>query len=122
MSQCKKLTKCLEFTKLLNMTITDKNLQQALQISHILRCISNPKRLLITCMLSEGERCVREILSRIGTTKGNISQHLKLLELNGLITSRRDGNRIYYSIADNKIRKLLQHIKKIYCADIRFKR
>lgn len=96
------------------------NFDKACEISKILDCLSNPNRLLITCMLIEGEKKPSEILDEIGTTKGNISQHLKLLELSGIIKAKRDGNKIYYSINDEKVKKLVTQIKKIYCAEIRF--
>lgn len=92
----------------------------AFEISKILDCLSNPNRLLITCMLIEGTKTPTEILDEIGTTKGNISQHLKLLELSGIIKAKRNGNKIYYSINDEKVKKLVTQIKKIYCAEIRF--
>ncbi len=97
-----------------------KNLEYAKYVSSIFSCLSNPNRLLITCFLINGEKSVGEIVNEIGTTKGNISQHLRLLELNGILQSRKNGNRIYYSIKDRRIKKFIYYVKKIYCADIEF--
>lgn len=97
-----------------------KNLKLAKRISSILSCLANPNRLMITCFLIEGEKSAGDILNEIGTTKGNISQHLKLLELHGILKSRKEGNRVYYSIRDYRIKKLIYYIRKIYCSDIKF--
>ncbi len=60
-----------------------------------------------------------ELLERLGTTKGNISQHLRLLEAKGLVNKRRDGNRIYYSIKDPRVGELLRCVKNLYCAGLK---
>jgi len=85
------------------------------KLAKTLRHIAHPLRLLIICMLAKNELFVGEIIDRLGTTKGNISQHLRILADNGLIARRRDGNRIIYRIEDGKLVKLLDAMKKLYC-------
>ncbi len=99
---------------------SSKKLESAKYVSSIFSCLSNPNRLLITCFLIKGEKSVGEIVNEIGTTKGNISQHLRILELNGILQSRKNGNRIYYSIKDERVKKIVYYVKKLYCADIKF--
>jgi ArsR family transcriptional regulator len=48
-----------------------------------------------------------------GTTMGNISQHLRILEDNGILTSNKDGNKVFYSIKNRKIIKLIKGIKEL---------
>ncbi len=80
--------------------------------------ISHPFRLLIICMLLKREMFVNELLEKLGTSKGNISQHLRVLSDHGLIAKRRDGNRIFYSIKDPKLADLIARIKALYCPNL----
>jgi ArsR family transcriptional regulator len=94
-------------------------MQHADKAARILSSVAHPLRLLIICMLLERERFVGEILERLGTTKGNISQHLRLLENKGLISKRREGNHTFYSIKDPKIGQLLTCVQGLYCAGLK---
>lgn len=102
------------------MKIGVQTLQKAKKISKILDSLSSPTRLLITCMLIEGEKNVSEILEKTGTTKGNISQHLRILSGNGILDNRREGNKIFYSIKDRKVIEVVSNLKKLYCPDFEF--
>lgn len=64
------------------------------------RALGNTRRLLILWQLSEGELPVYEIASRAGSSLQNVSQHLNLLKKAGIVISRREGQTIYYRIAD----------------------
>ena len=87
-------------------------------VAGMLSCIAHPSRLMIICMLLKREMYVREFIEKLGTTKGNISQHLRVLADRGLIQKRRDGNRIFYSIKDPKLADLIARIKKLYCPNL----
>ena len=87
-------------------------------VSEILRALAHPMRLVIVCALLERERCAMELLAITGTTKGNISQHLKLLVLKQFLHKRKDGNRVYYRIADMKLRNIIGCLSKCYCKHI----
>lgn len=88
-------------------------------LAKTLHHMAHPLRLLIICLLARREMFVGEIVDRLGTTKGNISQHLRLLADNGLIARRRNGNKIIYRIEDKKLVKLLDAMKKLYCPDFK---
>lgn len=90
-------------------------LAKAEGIAGMLSCISHPFRLMIICMLLKREMFVHELIEKLGTSKGNISQHLRVLADRGLIQKRRDGNRIFYSIKDPSLADLIARIKKLYC-------
>jgi ArsR family transcriptional regulator len=90
-------------------------LTKAEGIAGMLSCIAHPSRLMIICMLLKREMFVNEVMEKLGTTKGNISQHLRVLSDRGLIQKRRDGNHIFYSIKDPKLSDLIARIKKLYC-------
>ena len=69
------------------------------------RVFGNSRRLLILWILIEGELSVKEIAARAGSSLQNVSQHLHLLKETGLVTTRRDGQTIYYQIADQEYLK-----------------
>ena len=81
----------------------------------MLDSLSHPTRLLIVCLLLEREHYVQELLDEIGSTKGNISQHLKVLEKEGHLSSRKDANRVYYCIKDRRLAKLVKTLQSLYC-------
>jgi ArsR family transcriptional regulator len=89
--------------------------QSADVASEVLGPLSHPTRLLIVCLLLERERFVQELLDEIGSTKGNISQHLRILEAQGHINSRKDANRVYYRIGDPRLGKLVRTVQSLYC-------
>jgi len=102
------------------MGINKENLKSAKFVSDVFSLLSSPTRLLIVCFLLDGKKNVSEIIKHIGTTKGNISQHLNLLERSGILISEKIGNKVYYQIADKKIKNLISYVKKLYCAKIKF--
>jgi DNA-binding transcriptional ArsR family regulator len=73
-----------------------------------LKLVSDPTRLRIVWALLHGEHSVNELAAHIGSTKTAVSQHLAKLRLSHLVTTRRDGNRIYYSAADDHILRLVE--------------
>lgn len=92
-----------------------KRKKSAQMAGDVLGPLSHPTRLLIVCLLLEQERFVGELLKQLGSTKGNISQHLRLLEGKRLIQSRKEANRVFYSIADARLRKLVKTIQALWC-------
>ena len=81
----------------------------------ILQLIANKCRFRIICTLTRGEFCVNDIAEIIGETKvSNISQHLKMLRLAGIIASRREGKRTVYRLTDERIHGMVEYIKSKY--------
>jgi len=91
------------------------------QLAARLSSISHPIRFLIVLMLAETAMYPTEILENLGTSKGNISQHLRILLDRGLINGQKEGNKILYSVKDDKVRVLIKEIKKIYCPKFKVK-
>ena len=75
--------------------------------SRSLKAISHPLRLKILCVLDNGEMSVQEILKTVGTTQSNVSQHLCLLKDKGIVRSRKDANRVFYSLDNETVKKIL---------------
>jgi DNA-binding transcriptional ArsR family regulator len=70
------------------------------------KALGEPARLAILAALQQGERSVSELVETTGRGQPNVSQHLRELSHAGLIAPRRDGNRIYYSIADPYVNRI----------------
>ncbi|WP_306604083.1 metalloregulator ArsR/SmtB family transcription factor [Azonexus sp.] len=85
------------------------------RIGELLKAIAHPLRLSIVCLLGEGERSVGDISQEIGSSQPNISQHLSLLSNRKLLKSRKDANRIYYRIADERLISIISMLRGIYC-------
>lgn len=74
----------------------------------VCKTFGHPKRLMIISVLMDGELCVTEISKKTGIAAPNLSQHLHILKDKGILQSRRNRNRIFYSLAHPNIRKALE--------------
>jgi DNA-binding transcriptional ArsR family regulator len=90
--------------------------EDILQASLALKAIAHPLRLKILCTLGERENSVQNIVADVGTTQSNISQHLAILRDKGVLTTRRDANRIYYRVVDPRILKLVLMMRQVFCS------
>ena len=90
--------------------------KQAEKALALLKALGSHNRLMITCQLVEGERSVRELARLLDIREAAASQQLALLRKDGLVKPRRDGRTIYYSLAGDAPRRLLQTLFDIYCA------
>ncbi len=82
----------------------------------LLRSMANENRLMILCLLAEGEKSVGEIETLTGTRQPTVSQQLARLRADGIVESRRDGKAIHYSLCCERTRKLLVELCKLYRA------
>lgn len=69
----------------------------------ICKIMSSPVRMELIYALKGGERTVSELVEELGLTKSNVSQHLAILKGADMVTARREGVNIYYSISSPKI-------------------
>lgn len=81
----------------------------------VLRSLSHPDRLLLLCQLSQGERSVGELEELLGIQQPNLSQQLGVLRSEGLVETRREGKRMFYSVKDPKALQLLGTLYELYC-------
>ena len=84
--------------------------------SRLLKTLGNEKRLMLLCLMVEGERSVGDLNARLDLSQSALSQHLAVLREDGLVTTRRDGQTIYYSLADGPAHRILETLHGIYCA------
>jgi DNA-binding transcriptional ArsR family regulator len=94
----------------------DQMLDAADEASDLLKALANRHRLLIICQLSEQERSVGELAALLKIRDSTVSQHLALLRRDGLVTARRDGQTIWYSIGSAPARELIGALYRVYCA------
>jgi DNA-binding transcriptional ArsR family regulator len=83
--------------------------------ANVLKAMAHPLRWSILCTLGEQELSVGEIVERVGTSQSNISQHLEQLRNKNIVVSRRDANRIFYSVRNDEVRKLIETMRKVLC-------
>ncbi len=92
-----------------------KNLEQkAENASSLLKALANEKRLLIVCILSQGEKNVGELEQIVGLSQSALSQHLARLRRDGVVETRREAQTIFYTIKNKDVLKVLQTLCDIY--------
>ena len=87
----------------------------ATQASGLLKALANPARLLLLCQLSQGEQCVSELEDLVGIVQPTLSQQLGVLREERLVSTRREGKQIFYSIASKGALAVLQVLYEQFC-------
>ncbi len=90
--------------------------QRAGEASTLLSNMANAKRLMVLCNLLDGEKSVGELAEIVGLSASALSQHLGKMRAYELVQTRRDGQTIYYALASDKVRAILETLYKLYCA------
>jgi DNA-binding transcriptional ArsR family regulator len=93
----------------------DKMQENAEQASTLLKSMSNENRLLILCQLVEGEKSVTELQQRVPLSQSALSQHLAVLRRDGLVTTKRVAQSIFYSLASIEAQQVLSTLYGLYC-------
>ncbi|MDH5182511.1 MAG: metalloregulator ArsR/SmtB family transcription factor [Gammaproteobacteria bacterium] len=80
-----------------------------------LKAMSHPLRLKILCTLGDREISVQDIVENVGTSQSNISQHLAILRDKGILAARKDANRVFYRVGDNRTLQLISMMRDVFC-------
>ena len=80
-----------------------------------IKAIAHPLRLKVLCVLGDQEVSVQAIVEAVGTSQSNISQHLAILRDKGVLCTRKDANRVYYRISDQRTLKLVELMREVFC-------
>ncbi len=83
--------------------------------SRSLKAMSHPLRLKILCTLGDQEVSVQDIVEQVGTSQSNISQHLAILRDKGILAARKDANRVFYRVSDQRTLKLIGMMREVFC-------
>lgn len=91
-------------------------LENARRATEFLKALSHEGRLMILCHLSSGEKSVTELEQLMSTRQAAVSQQLARLRMEGLVSFRRDGKAIYYALADERAKRMLELVYEMFCA------
>jgi ArsR family transcriptional regulator, virulence genes transcriptional regulator len=90
-------------------------MQQAAEAVTLLKALSHESRLLILCILCQGEKTVGELEDMLQLQQAIVSQQLARLRADGMVESRRDGRQIYYSIANPSVLDVVALLYRLFC-------
>lgn len=85
------------------------------EVADLLRILGHEARLMVLCQLVEGERSAGALQEGSGLSQSALSQHLAKLREAGLVSTRREAQTIFYSIADANVQRVLETLAAIYC-------
>jgi ArsR family transcriptional regulator len=91
----------------------DEDIERA---SRSIKAMSHPLRLKILCALGDSEVNVQDIVTMVGTSQSNISQHLAILRDKGILMSRKDANRVFYRVGDPRTLALIGMMREVFCS------
>jgi DNA-binding transcriptional ArsR family regulator len=89
--------------------------ENASQATILLKSMANETRLMILCQLAEGERSVSELLERVPMGQSALSQHLAVLRRERLVSSRREAQSVYYTLASVEVRAIIETLYNLFC-------
>ncbi len=95
----------------------EKMMRNAQEASNFLKAISHEGRLMILCHLASGEKSVTELEELLSARQAAVSQQLSRLRLEGLVSPRRDGKAIFYSLADARARQVIELVYGLFCGN-----
>jgi len=90
---------------------------KAKEASDFLKALAHQSRLLILCILGEGEKSVTELERLLALRQPTVSQQLARLRADGLVSARRDGKTIFYSLASDDVRVIIDALHHVFCRD-----
>jgi len=90
--------------------------ENAQSVSELLKTIAHPDRLVVLCLLSDGEMGVTELRNHSQNSQSAFSQHLKVLRESRLVKVRKKAQNVYYSLAEPRIKRLLDSLQQQFCA------
>lgn len=94
----------------------DRMAKEACKAADFLKALSHEGRLMILCQLATGEKSVSELERLLSARQAAVSQQLSRLRLEGLVEARRDGKAIYYSLTDDRSRRIIEVVYDMFCS------
>lgn len=96
--------------------------KQATVVSGLLKVMANETRLLVLCQLLDEEKSVNDLEELVGIRQSALSQHLAILRRERLVKTRREAQFIYYSLASDEVRSIMNALYNVYCGSRRSKK
>jgi len=97
----------------------DRMVDNAKRASSFLKALAHENRLMILCILAEGEKSVSELEQMLALRQPTVSQQLARLRADGLVSTRRAGKVIHYSLASADVRTLIGAMYEVFCRKTR---
>jgi DNA-binding transcriptional ArsR family regulator len=97
----------------------DRMADNAKRASGFLKALAHESRLMMLCILAEGEQSVSELEQQLGLRQPTVSQQLARLRADGLVSTRRNGKTVYYSLASEEARIVIGAIYDVFCRKTR---
>ena len=85
------------------------------EASNFLKALGHEGRLMILCHLATGEKSVTELEDLLSARQSAVSQQLTRLRFEGLVSPRREGKAIYYTLSDDRARQILELVYDLFC-------
>lgn len=89
--------------------------EHAADAAGLMKALGNESRLMILCILADGERSVGDLNETIGLSQSALSQQLARLRQQGLVRTRRESQTIFYSLAEGPADRVIHVLHDIYC-------
>ena len=90
----------------------------AVRVTDLLKAMANPSRLMILCQLAEGEKSVGEMESVNRLSQSGLSQHLAVLRSKRIVSTRREAQLIFYSLASKEVEEIMAALYRVFCAKV----
>lgn len=100
-----------------NKDTVDYNDADINRAARCLKAMSHPLRLKILCILGTESISVQDIVEQVGTSQSNISQHLAILREKDILGYKKEANRVYYFIDDERMIELIQMMRDVFCTN-----
>ncbi len=89
--------------------------EHAADAAGLMKALGNESRLMVLCLLADQERSVGELNAMIPLSQSALSQQLARLRQQGIVTTRRESQTIYYSLAPGPADRVIHLLHDIYC-------
>ena len=89
--------------------------ENAALAAQLLKAMANPHRLMLLCLLNQGELSVGQLNQTLALPQSSLSQHLAKLRNAGLVSTRRDAQTIYYALASAEVKAIIATLYSLYC-------
>ena len=90
--------------------------ESAAQASALMKTLGHSGRLMVLCQLARGEKSVGELAELLDMPQSPLSQHLSRMRSEGLVSTRRDAQNIFYSLKSDEAGKIMECLYGLYCA------
>ena len=111
----KNTTSLPKFDVNMNVEDMEKMVRNSIEASNFLKALGHEGRLMILCNLATGEKSVTELEDLLSARQSAVSQQLTRLRFEGLVSPRREGKAIYYTLSDDRARQILELVYDLFC-------